>query len=127
MNSELRAAIYNIGKDVTGLTGGFWYIEASQKAAYPYSVFSNVTATREKDSSDNFDFIYLQINGYHTDLNSLESIQKDFETKLDGQKSSFTMANYWLIDIDLQFNRGPIKIDEVYQFTQQYKLHIQHK
>lgn len=127
MNTELRAAIYNIGKEVTGLAGGFWYIEASKDALLPYSVFSNVTSTRDKDSSDKFDFIYLQINGYHKYLSVLENIQKDFENRFDGQRESFTMTNYWLIDIELLFNRGPIKINEVYQFTQQYKLHIQHK
>ena len=127
MNDELREAIYNIGKNVNGLSGGFWYLEAPQKTPEPYSVFSNVTSLREKDSADNFDFVYLQINGYHTNLKALETIQKDFESRFDGQKGSFSMTNYWLIDIDLQFNRGPVKNDDVFQFTQQYKIHIQHK
>ena len=128
MNEELRKKIYETGSTVPEIAGGgFWYLEAKQNAKTGYAVFSNVTTPRAKDSKDIFDFVYFRINGYDKDVERLEEMQKHFAEKFDGQKDSFLMNSYYLIDIDLMFNRGPVKIDDVFQFTQQYKVHLQQK
>lgn len=128
MNDELRKEIYDIGSTVPEVSaGGFWYLEAEQKTTYGYAVFSSVTTPRGKDSKDIFDFVYFRINGYDKDVERLEEMQKHFAEKFDGQKDSFLMNSYYLIDIDLMFNRGPVKVDDVFQFTQQYKVHLQQK
>jgi len=127
MNPELQAAIYNIGKDVAGLTGGFWFIQAPQKNVYPYSVTSRVDGIPDRDSVNTFDDEYLQMNIYHTDHAALITISELFKTAFDNKQSNIIMASYWCIDITLQFNRGPKKLDDVFQLTQQYKIHIQKK
>ena len=120
MNSELREAISNTGNQVTRLTGGFWYLAASQDNPLPYAVFSVVSSSTERDTVDEFKFEYLQINIYHTDLEDLETINQEFIDKFHRQKQNFEMLNYWLIDIDLQFDR-PQKLEDKFMFTQQYK------
>ena len=123
MLTELRTAI--AGKTITGLTGGLWYLEASGKS-FPYAVFSFISNPSSRDSVNNFEDYYLQINLYDTDGSRIETTRKTITDVFDDSEASFSLANYHFERIERQFSRA-LKVDKVYQIVIQYKIELTHK
>ncbi len=129
MNDQLRIALSTVGKTVEGLDGEFWYLEASQDEGKPYAVFSEFASRRENDSVDKFDFSYIQVNVYSSDIKQLEDLGEKIEEKFDGKKESFQMmVSLWMIDINL-ITPGKVTHvkDGLYKISQEYRIHLQHK
>lgn len=126
MISDLRKAIAKRLEKTPALLGGFWYVEAPQKSAYPYAVFSFVTATDERDTASRFETVYLQINVYHKDGAKVETAADLVMSKFDDAESAFNMASYHLERIDRQFRRA-MKAEEVFIITIQYKIELTRK
>ena len=126
MNSELRKAIYNLGKNITGLNGGFWYIEAPQKTPFPYAVFSFVSNPFSRDTASKFEDYYLQINIYDKSASNIETIKYNFTNTFDDSESNFSL-NSWLFErIERQFAIGR-KIDKTFMISLQYKIELTKK
>ena len=127
MIDELRPAVYTKCNSVTGLSGGLWWVEASQAATDNYSVFSIVTNTNTRDTATKFEKVFLQINIYSLNPSTLESLTKGMLAKLDDTESSWSLTSYHFIRIERNFVRGPYKPNELYQTVIQYEIDLQKK
>lgn len=124
---ELRLAIYAKGSVITGLTGGFWFVGADQNTKDNYSVFSFVTNTNTRDTATLFEKVYLQINVYSQDRETLETLVENMKAAFDDTESSWSLASYNFIRIERNFVRGPVDLDYIFQTTIQYEIDLQKK
>ena len=130
MNSEVRKGLVIEGSAIVGLTGGLWYPTAvfQNKPIYPYAVLSSPTETRRSNTKENFDIIIVRFNVFHTDVEELEALQKLFDEKFALQRLNIQMDNYNLVGITKAYDSGVIEPEKgKFQFTQQYKVTIEHK
>jgi len=125
MTTELREQIATKGNSITELTGGFWYLEASQKVNYPYSVFSFIDNISSRDSASKFEEYYLQINIYDEDGESIEIIKEKIIAEFDDSEADFNLTDYYFERIDRRFVK-PVPTDN-YQITIQYKIELTKK
>lgn len=123
MITEVRTKIFTLGSSVTGLTGGFYYLEAPQKTAKPYAVFSSVANPVSRDTASKFEEIYWQVNLYGEDLTALELIAKKFREEFEDSESSWSLTAYHLDRIEFESSREA-KYEKIFQITQQYKLEL---
>lgn len=126
MIAQLRSAIVSIGSGITGLTGGFWYLEASESTKLPYAVLSFVTNTTDRDTANIFEEVYFQINLYDKSGSNIEIIKESILDAFDDSESKFTLVNYKLDRIDRQVIRA-MKADRVFQISIQYKISLTKK
>jgi len=126
MNDELREAIFHILNTVTGLVGYVYYEDAKPGQAYPYAMFFFVDGIGSRDSVSKFEDYYLQINLYHTNGKTLETLVKAVRAALDDKESSFSLTNYFFNRIEWQFTRG-LKVDDISQNIIQYKIELTKK
>lgn len=127
MIDELRTAVYNIGSAVTGLTGGFWYVEADQAKDNSYAVFTFITSTESRDTGNKFPKIFLQISIYDVNALTCETLTKRFRAAFDDSEASFSLASYEFIRIELNFQRGLLKPGEKFISVLQYEIDLQKK
>lgn len=123
MIPAVRSGIYALGTTITGLTGGFWWIEAPQETVKPYAVFSQVADPPERDTTTKFENIYFQINFYAASASALETIVTAGKAKFEDSESTLSISGYNVDRIERQFTRDQ-KLDEVFQTTIQYKLEL---
>lgn len=123
MIAEIRTGIYTLGAAITGLTGGFWWLEAPQGTAFPYAVFSQVTHIQDRDTASKFEEIYFQINHYANSAAALETIAKASKAKFEDSENDWTLTEYHLDRIEFQLSRES-KNGDVFQTTHQYKLEL---
>gem|GEM_PF-2902796 len=126
MNSELRTAIYDIGKVITDLGGKFYYQEAPVNVRNPYAVFTFITETESRDSASRFPEFILQINLYDTDAERLEGLIDDLRSSFDDCSDKIVLDSYYCDRFEFQ-NARPQKIGRVFQITLQYKIELTHK
>lgn len=126
MITTLRRAVYDKLITITELAGNVFFLEAPELVTLPYLVVSKVTGGYDRDTVNEFRFEYLQINGYGKSLQNLEVIERKIREALDRKQGDFDLADYYVIDIDIQLDRQA-KFEDVFQFTQQYKFHLQKK
>ena len=128
MIGTLRTAIYS--KCASTFSNKFYFLEAPSNTKYPYAVVSQLPSNIQRDSVSKFEFVEIQINGYDKTLTSLETLEATLIGLLDKQQSTFTLTDYYVIDIDHTFSRTA-KIDVlpegVFMFTHQYRFHLQKK
>ncbi|HYX06829.1 MAG TPA: hypothetical protein VE912_08870, partial [Bacteroidales bacterium] len=115
MIDELRPAIYTKGSGITGLSGGFFYVEAPQSVTDNYSVFSVVTNTNTRDTATKFEKVFLQINVYSLSALTCETLLERMKDEFDDSEAEFSLTSYHLIRIERNFVRGLFKPDEFYQ------------
>lgn len=125
MITELRTQIAAKGNAIPELTGRFWYLEAVEKSAYPYAVFSFITNNLSRDSASKFEEFYLQINIYDEDGENIELIKDKLIYVFDDSEASFLLTDYFFDRIERQLIRA-ITTD-VYQITLQYKIDLTKK
>lgn len=125
MITELREQIAAKGNSITGLTGGFWYLEAPKKCSYPYSVFSFIDNVPSRDSASKFEEYYLQINIYDEDGENIEIIKEKMIAEFDDSEADFNMTDYFFDRIERKFVK-PISTD-VFQIAIQYKIELTKK
>ena len=125
MIPELRKAIYDIGKTITGLSSRFYFVEAPRNVGYPYAVFSQVANTNSRDTASDFEDVFININYYAESAAGAEAIAKAGKDKFDDSEALFVpeMIEYHLDRIERQLTRDQ-KLDDVYMITTQYKLEL---
>lgn len=128
MITSLRTAIYNLGK--TAFSDNLFYLEAPAEQNGLYGVISELPTVIDHDSDNEFKFENVQINGYSDSLTELETAEGSLKSALDGKEESFSLDDWYVIDIDLVFSRTTkldVKPNGIYQFTHQYRVHLQKK
>jgi exopolyphosphatase/pppGpp-phosphohydrolase len=125
MIPELRKAIYDIGKTITGLSGRFYFLEAPRNVDYPYAVFSQVANTNSRDTASNFEEVFININFYAESAASAETIANAGKAKFDDSENLFVpeLVEYHLDRIERQLTRVQ-KLDDVFMVSLQYKLEL---
>lgn len=123
MITEVREKLYTLGNSVTGLTGGFYWIEAPQGGSKPYAVASLVANPIERDTASTFETIFFQVNLYGESLTALETVSKSMRDKLEDSELLWTLVTYHVDRIELEFTRDS-KFGLVFQITQQYRLEL---
>ncbi len=126
MNKELREAIYQKGSMINALGGGFWYMEAPQKAAHPYAVFSFVSNPMSRDTATKFEDYYLQINIYDKDGANIEVLKERITEAFDDSEKDFSLDSWHFERIERQFVTER-KIEDVFMVTIQYKIELTKK
>lgn len=125
MIPELRKAIYDIGKTITGLSSRFYFVEAPRDVQYPYAVFSQVANTNSRDTASQFEDVFISINYYDKSAAGVEAIAKVGKEKFDDSEALFVpgMIEYHLDRIERVLTRDQ-KLDDVYMIITQYKLEL---
>ncbi len=126
MIPETRAAIYNVGKNITGLTGGFFYLIAPSLTVSPYAVFSQISNPFTQDTVNDFEDVYFQINIYSLSAAEAGTLFEAAKKLFDNAEAQLTTVNYSAIRIQRQLTRESV-LDKTFMNTIQYRLQLQKK
>lgn len=127
MTDQLRKAIYDVGKTVSGISSRFYSYEAPDGTTMPYCVFSDVTGLTSFDSVNLFYEEHVQVSAYATTIATLETIENSLFAKFHDQKGSFSMTDYHCNQVVNEFRRKAALPNDVFQLIHQYKFLIQKK
>lgn len=126
MIPEARTAIFNLGKNITGLSNNFYYMQAPGSVHEPYAVFSQVSNPFSQDSGNDFEDIYFQINIYSLSAAESGTIFEAAKTKFDNSESTLILNSFYVVRIQRQFTREAL-LDKVFMNSIQYHLQLQKK
>ena len=107
-----------------------YMIEAPMDVVLPYASITELPGNTDRDSVDKFLDVFYQVNGYDTTLSALNTIEELVIAALDYQQATFSLADYYVIEVELvQFRTTKLDIrpDGEYQFSHTYKIHLQKK
>jgi hypothetical protein len=128
MNNGLRKAIYNLGLTVSGLSASnLFYKQAPKGTNINYCVFSEISnpsagrsTLRKREDS------YIQFSVYGDDQTALESLAKSIRSKFDNSQASFSISDYYVLEVQWQLTRDSFSAD-LNQIIVQYKFLLQVK
>jgi len=114
----------------THFTNRVYFAEAPRNPTLPYATITELPGNRDRDSVDVFSDVFIQINGYSKTLTELETKEVLVNDTLDYKHSTFTLTDYYVIEIELkQFRTTKLDVrpDGIYQFSHTYKVNLQKK
>jgi len=125
MITELRQAIYNLGKAITGINSNFHFEQAPESTRFPYCVFSKVAGSITRDTAGEFREEYFQVNTYATTLTEAELIESRVSAKFKNAETTLNnlITTNKIYSITHQSDTQ-LKNGQVYQITQQFLIKL---
>ena len=123
MNTELRKAIRT---KLLTTTPVVFFDQAPKNQDRPYIVYRKMDGENDYDSNEKFPKDLVQVTGYGDDLDDLEVIEAAVEAILDQQQSTFSLTDYYLVEVIKRFDTQT-KVEDVYLFIHQYFFDREHK
>lgn len=128
MNTGLRTAIYNMGITISGITSAnLFHKMAPQGTTGTYCVFGEISNPKgAKSSLTKLEDSYIQFSVYGENQSSLETLAKAIRSKFDNSQASFSIADYYVLEVQWQLTRDSFS-EDINQIIVQFRFLLQVK